>query len=126
MVAMDVLLTLHVPPASPLPNVVDAPTHVWKVPVINDGNGSTVTIVDDKQPVGNVYTILANPLFSPVTTPSGLTEAISGELLLQLPPGVKLNKVVVWPIHTSALPVMATGSGLTVRTAVARQPVANV
>ena len=52
-VATVVVLLLHVPPPTSLKVVVD-PTHTDTVPVIEDGNGLTVTTVVAKQPVLNV------------------------------------------------------------------------
>jgi hypothetical protein len=46
--------------------------------------------------------------------------------LLQLPPDVTSLNIVVSPEHTDNVPVIVAGSGLTVSTAVAIHPVANV
>ena len=52
-VATVVVLLLHVPPPASL-NVVVEPRHTDAVPVIDEGNGLTVTIVVAIQPVPNV------------------------------------------------------------------------
>jgi hypothetical protein len=53
MVATDVLLLAHVPPADVLVNVVVAPGHIPIVPVIASGNGLTVTTANALQPVAS-------------------------------------------------------------------------
>lgn len=63
------------------------------------------------------------PAANPVTTPPpSVTLAIAGVLLAQVPDGVVCDKVVILPIHTSAVPVMAAGAGVTVTTLVEVQP----
>ena len=56
----------------------------------------------------------------PLTTPAALTEAIAALLLLQVPPAVASVRVVVVPVHTVVVPVMAAtvGATLTVSTLV--------
>jgi hypothetical protein len=44
-VASKVLLLVHVPPAVPSVNVIEAPTHTLSRPVIADGKGLTVKVV---------------------------------------------------------------------------------
>jgi hypothetical protein len=61
-----------------------------------------------------------------VTTPLELIEATLGEALLQVPPLVVLNKLVVRPTQTDVIPVigLTVGNGLTVTAVVvALQPV---
>ena len=67
------------------------------------------------------------PVASPVTTPVvTATGAISGALLVQVPPvGVQL-RVVVSPKHTFVAPVISPGSAYTVAIVVRRQPVGSV
>ena len=63
----------------------------------------------------------------PVTTPvEGPIVAIAVVLLLQVPPPVASLKVVVKPAQTLVFPVIGDGSGLTVTTTIAVQPVASV
>jgi hypothetical protein len=50
----------------------------------------------------------------PDTTPNGSIDAIEGLLLLHVPPGSELYKVVVLPAHTCVTPVIAGGIGVTV------------
>ncbi len=56
-----------------------------------------------------------SPLTTPVEEPMVATDML---LLLQLPPVVASDNVVVLPTHTAAVPVMPAGSGFTVATAV--------
>ena len=52
--------------------------------------------------------MVAVPALMPVTTPvAGLTEATALLLLLQLPPAVASLNVVVAPLHTVVVPVIA-------------------
>jgi hypothetical protein len=52
--------------------------------------------------------MVADPDAIPVTTPvEEPTAAIAALLLLQVPPEVASPKVVVFPTHTTVLPVMA-------------------
>ena len=69
---------------------------------------------------------MADPTDTPVTTPEPLTVAIPGLLVFQLPPGVISVNAVEAPTHTPVAPTIAAGLGLTVTTAVARQPVGNI
>ena len=62
----------------------------------------------------------------PYTTPVAVTVAAAVLLLAQVPPLVASLKAVVDLTHTLRMPPMAAGSGLTVTTAVAGQPVAGV
>jgi hypothetical protein len=45
-VATVVLVLLHVPPPVTLVNVVDAPLHILKVPVVVNTTGTVVTEID--------------------------------------------------------------------------------
>jgi len=58
----------------------------------------------------------------PTTPPPALTVPTAALLLVHVPPGVVELSVVVAPVHTVLLPVMAAGNGLTVTTAVRVQP----
>ncbi len=53
MVAADVLLLLHAPPAVELVNEKGAPTHALALPVIAPGSGLIVTVADAEHPVLN-------------------------------------------------------------------------
>jgi len=75
------------------------------------------------QPADRVYVITALPVSVPVTMPELLpTVAITGLLLLQTPPEVASASVVVNPIQTVELPVMAGTAELTVTAMVAEHP----
>jgi hypothetical protein len=52
--------------------------------------------------------------------------ATAGVALLHVPPAVALLKVVVEPMQTLVVPVMAAGNGLTVTVVVTAQPVPKV
>ena len=56
------------------------------------------------------------PGVRPVTTPPGLTLAVDGLLLLQVPPEVPpvADKPIVWPMHTLPAPVMVPALGAVV------------
>lgn len=124
MVAIAGLLLVQVPPPASL-KVVVAPGQMASVPEIAPGAGSTVTVLVVVQPVtGNVYVIIVTPPAGamPVTRPvPAPMVAIPGLLLVQVPPPPSLN-VVVDPGHTSAVPVMLPGDGLTVTVAFTVQP----
>jgi hypothetical protein len=67
---------------------------------------------------------LVVPVSMPETIPvDGAIVADAGVPLVQVPPLVASASVVVLPAHTLNVPVMAAGSGLTVYTFVALQPV---
>jgi len=53
-------------------------------------------------------------------------DAVSGLLLLHTPDGVASVSVVTLPAHTTGMPDMVSGSGLTVTVNPAVQPVGNV
>ena len=63
------------------------------------------------------------PATVPVVAPMVPT---AGVLLLQVPPAVLLPSVVVWPAHTSGIPLIVPGTALIVITIVFWQPVAGV
>ena len=66
------------------------------------------------------------PAVTPVTTLVELLIVATALLLLvQVPPAVTSPSVVVKPIHTLAVPVMAPGIGFTVMVFVILQPVGN-
>jgi hypothetical protein len=60
------------------------------------------------------------PLTIPLDEP---TVAIAILLLLQVPPGVASDKVVVCPTHTLGVPVIGVGGVTTFTVVVATQPV---
>ena len=109
-VATDGLIDVHVPAPAALARVVVAPTQTVSVPVIV-GKGFTVTtVVAEHPPI--VYEMMAVPpnVPTPVTTPVDETVATPVALLLQVPPDVASNKVVVLPVHTEVVPVIAGGA----------------
>ena len=66
------------------------------------------------------------PAVTPVTTPPAVMVATTGVALLHVPPAVTLLKVVVEPMQTLVVPVIAAGSGLTVTVVVTAHPVPKV
>jgi hypothetical protein len=62
------------------------------------------------------------PAVIPLTIPVLLTLAIALLELLQVPPDTELLRVVVFPVHTKAVPVVAAAPALTVSTWVAAVP----
>ena len=93
--------------------VVD-PTQTVSVPVIV-GMGFTVTAVlvlflHPLALAAVVYTIVAVPAATPVTTPDILTVARVGVKLLQVPPVVVSVKAVVLPTQTLLVPPIAAGA----------------
>ena len=68
--------------------------------------------------------MVAVPVDTPVTIPVvAPTVAVAVLLLLHVPPVVGSLSVVVAPMHTTAVPVIAAGSGFTVTVAVFVHPV---
>ncbi len=80
-------------------------------PALIEGKAFTVTIVITRPPE-RLYEMLAVPAATPVTTPVAVpTVAIPGLPLLHVPPLVALLSVVVLPIQTVDVPIVAV-SGL--------------
>lgn len=121
-VPIAAVLLLQVPPAVLLPRVVVWPWHTSGMPLIVPGTALIVIVVVFWQPVDGVLVIIAVPLLRPVTAPVvGLTNTVASALV-QVPPAIVLESVIVAPTHKLAGPVM-TGSGYTVTGVVAEQPV---
>ena len=71
--------------------------------------------------------MVMTPAEIPVATPVALPMLpIAVLLLVQLPLPVTSASVVFSPTHTTLVPVIAAGTGLTVKGAVVKQPVGNV
>lgn len=62
--------------------------------------------------------MVAVPNDTPVTTPVVEATQAAGELLLHTPPGVEHESVMLEPAQNIVAPVIAVGSGLTVKVAV--------
>lgn len=98
-----------------------------KVPVIDAGNAFTDTTTVLLQLLGIVYVIVAVPAVAPVTTPVVKpTLATLPMLLVHTPPSESFVREVVLPAQMVVAPVIAAGSGLTVKIAVRAQPVPTV
>jgi hypothetical protein len=113
----------HEPPDTELLSVVTLPWQTTIVPVI-EANEPTVTTTEALQPEPRLYSIVAVPLATVVTSPVVPSTVATAVLeLLHEPPVVALDRLVVPPIHTLAVPVIAAGAVLTVTSAEALQPV---
>ena len=104
--AMDALLVDHVPPETASLIVMLLPTARVVMPEMGSAAGLTVTVmVAELAPT--VYEIMHVPAAAPVTTPlDEPTVAIEILLLLQCPPAVESDKVVVEPAHRLSMPLM--------------------
>ncbi len=118
MVANDVGLTLHVPPATACVYVATAPAHTVDGPFIV--SGTTVTCIVTKQPDVAVYVIFAFPTPTPVTRPVLLPTVATALLLLsQVPPNGEDESKLVPPEGANiGVPVIAVGCTKTVNGAV--------
>jgi hypothetical protein len=115
---------LHTPPGVAFDRVMLLPIHTLDGPVIGDGDETTVTVLVTQQPPA-VYVIVVLPVALPVTIPVvAPTEAIPGPALLHVPPGVRSVSGALCPTHTLTSPAIGNGSGLTVTSLTAAQPVA--
>jgi hypothetical protein len=112
-VATDVVPLFHVPPGVASLKVVDEFEQMVAEPVMGAGNGLTVTVVDEAQPVLKVYVMTLVPAATPETTPDDMV-AIFVDALFQVPPEVASFNVVVEFTHTLVVPVITAGKGLTV------------
>jgi hypothetical protein len=126
-VAAAALLLSQVPPPVPvLVNTAVEPAHIVPVPLTVPAAGrlpivTMVEAVASPQTEEIVYVIVVVPAVRPDTIPPEFTVAADVLLLLQVPPGILLIKVVVEPVQTKVAPLStpATGSGLTVTAYVA-------
>ncbi|WP_345078726.1 hypothetical protein [Nemorincola caseinilytica] len=109
-VAIDVALLVHVPPVVAEDNVVVAPIHTDRVPVIVAGAAITVTIAVLMQP-NLLYVILAVPAPTPVATPvDALIVATPVLLLLHVPPEGVQERELVLPSQKDIVPVIGPGT----------------
>ncbi len=121
-VAVPEALLVHTPPVGDEDNVVVDPVHTESVPDIAEGVVFTVTAFVAKQPVLNVYVIVAVPAATPDTTPDvELTLAVPDALLVHTPPVGDEDNVVVDPTQTVAVPDIVPGNAFTVTTLVTKQ-----
>jgi len=107
---------LHVPPAKELPRVIEFAGHTGTFPVIGPGRPFTVTTTETVAHVV-VYDTDAVPAPIAVTTPEADIVATADGVQLQVPPVSELARVIVFPGHTGALPVIGPGTGFTVTVA---------
>lgn len=123
MVAVEVLLLLHVPPALPSVNRADVPIHSEVTPWTGNGFIFTVTTFVTLQAAPGVYVIITVPVTLPVTMPvAAPTDAIYGELLLHVPPVITSLNTIVAFIHTADAPEIGDGNGLIATVTVRTQP----
>jgi hypothetical protein len=118
------VLLLHVPLPDALVSTVVEFAQTCSVPPIAAGAAFTVTALVTKQPPAKPV-IVTPPADKPVTTPVEETGAIEGLLLLQVTPGVALDKVIDAPSQTEEGPLIAAGPVVTVTSAVVVQPAPN-
>ena len=112
-----VSVTMAVPPSS----------QAAKVPPIGFGIGLTVTVFVIAQVVGSVNMTVTLPADTPVRLPLiGSMVAIDVGAVLQVPGEVTSDMGIDAFTHTSAGPVIGSGSGFTVNSMVSIQPVPSV
>jgi hypothetical protein len=123
-VALTGQLQLHEPPVLVVLSVVVLPTHTFVLPVIAVGVGFIVTSRTEVHPVlVTLYVIPAVPAALPVTSPVvRFTLALTGSLLLQVPPPVLMFRSDVVPSHIAAAPVIEAGGVEVVCVRVLKQP----
>jgi hypothetical protein len=124
-IVIEEVALLQVPPGVASLKVDTPPAHMLYAPRILDGLGLTVTVAVAPQPLA-VYVMIAVPGILPVISPVVVVNvaAVAFVLeLLQVPPEVALVRVVVAPGQTVSTPVGGDGTGTTVTTRVAEQPV---
>lgn len=123
-VATPAVLLVQLPPVVPSLSLFVEPKQILVDPIIADGNGSTVILVTAMHPVASVYVIFAFPDTRPETMPLAVPTVATNVLpLVQVPPLVISESVVVVPKHILAVPLITAGNELTVIVLVALQPV---
>jgi hypothetical protein len=101
-------------------NGCTVPAHITGAAGVITGAGglaSTVTAAETVvlHPLVTVYSMVAEPAATPVTTPVlASTVAAAGFVLLQVPPAVALVNVIVWPAQTDDGPVIGATVGAAV------------
>jgi len=126
MTATVVSVLVHTPPGVASKSVIVELSHTTVGPEISAGNGLTVMVVIAAHVVGSVYsiTVVHGPGPMPVTSPvNGSIAAQPGLLLLHVPPGVRLVKVMVESSQTDEGPPIVSGWGFTRNTVSVLQPV---
>jgi hypothetical protein len=126
--AIPVAILLHVPPVDASDKVIVDPAHTSSKPVTAGGGAFTAITTLTAQPLLIVYTAVAVPpvVPMPVSTPvTGSIVAIAAGVTLHVPPLTASVSVIVLPErrHTDDGPPIAGGTGFTVTTATAGQPV---
>lgn len=103
------------------------PAHNASAPVNPDGDAFTVIVRMLKHPVERVYVITAVPAEIPDTVPLEVPMVATAVLLLlQEPPGVPSERVVVTPTHSEPDPSIVPGTGFTVTVWFTKHPVGSV
>jgi hypothetical protein len=115
-VATAVLPLLHAPPVVASFKIVVPPGHRVKVPMIGVRTMTDMDVVAE-QPAMVVYTIVALPTFSPLTTPLELPmPTIEGPVLTHVPPVTASLKVAVPPRHTVEGPIIGVNGSIVIVT----------
>ena len=120
-VATDVLLLVHEPPAVPSESVFVLPVQIVFVPII----GLMLMLItltakvatDVKQLLDTVYEIVSIPAATPVTMPVLLTVARAVNSLLHVPPLTASDRVITDPTVTLEGPDIEYIAGLAVTVA---------
>lgn len=116
--------------AAPLADSINVPpVHTGPLleALVSDGKIATFTTAVSLQPVGSVYVIIEEPAVTGVTTPDPETIVATAVLpLVQDPPLVASDNVIVDPVHSAPAPVIAAGVGFTVTFATEKHPLLTV
>ena len=114
-VAIAALPVVQVPPLTSSLIIAVPPRQTVSVPFIVGGAAFTFTTTVVLQPEPTEYVIVAVPALIPVTTPEVEPTLAAASVVLHIPPvGISL-RVVVPPIQTEVLPIIADGSATTVK-----------
>jgi len=108
------LLLVQIPPPVASDKVPPAPVHTSPLPVTGNGFGFTVSTKVFEQPVAKVIVMVTVPAETVATYP--VVEpivAMPGAPELHSPPLI-VHNVVVCPLQSVAVPVIAAGMGFTV------------
>ena len=120
--AIEVFVTLQVPPVTASLSFVIAPKHTEDAPEMAAGAKGTVIILVTGVPQPVVYIIVAVPTVTAVTIPITSTVATDVWLLLHVPPPTASLNAIVDAIQREEGPDMAAGTAMTVIVLVASVP----
>lgn len=121
-VATPVAELVHEPPGREAVKVEVEPMHMPLAPVITGAGLTEMDRVTWQLPIEYVTT--AEPTDNPVTMPVAEPMAITPGAVLQVPPAIASETVIVCVLHTVTGPVIGNGVGNTVTVLVTKQPAA--